>query len=501
MTEASKKPLIILEMANNHMGDLSHGKSLISSLSNSVEEFRNNFEFAIKYQFRDLDTFIHPSFKGSDLKFVKRFEETVLSDSQWDELIGHGRDNDFSLIITPFDENSVARALSYNVDTIKVASCSLADWPLLERIGLADKDVVFSTAGANLDSIDNMVSFFGNRGIQATLMHCVGLYPTPFEQLNIGQISFYKERYPDIRVGYSTHEDPSLTETAAIAFAFGAEVFEKHVALETDEYAKNAYSASPEHLKLWLSCLHRAIVSSGQIDEKVKNTENEVLSLRDLQRAIFAKHDIEAGAQLTPDNVYFSIPYEKGGYVANDFSRYSEFTATSKIAKDEAVTVQNCAVNNLRSEVLSIAKEISSYVKKAGIVIPKGCGLEISHHYGLENFYKTGLAMATVVNEEYCKKILVMLPGQCHPEQYHKKKKETFHLVNGSAQLTLDGKTSPLRPGDVITIDPEVRHAFSTETGCVIEEISSTHFTDDSYYTDEKIALNDKRKTFVRFWM
>ena len=94
-----------------------------------------------------------------------------------------------------------------------------------------------------------------------------------------------------------------------------------------------------------------------------------------------------------------------------------------------------------------------------------------------------------------------MLPGQSHPEQFHKKKKETFHVVFGTVDIQLDGESSSIKTGDVVTITPEVRHAFSTQGGCVIEEISSTHYVDDSYYTDPSIAENQDRKTFVSFWM
>ena len=50
-----------------------------------------------------------------------------------------------------------------------------------------------------------------------------------------------------------------------------------------------------------------------------------------------------------------------------------------------------------------------------------------------------GLLLLTVVNREYCKKLLVSLPGQKHPEQYHKQKEETFHVLYGSIELELDG--------------------------------------------------------------
>ena len=98
---------------------------------------------------------------------------------------------------------------SGNVDYIKIASCSLADWPLIEKIALTNKPVIFSTAGSDLESIDAMVSFFRNRNIEASLLHCVGLYPTPSSELNIGQIRVFRERYPEMRIGYSTHEDPT----------------------------------------------------------------------------------------------------------------------------------------------------------------------------------------------------------------------------------------------------------------------------------------------------
>ena len=46
--------------------------------------------------------------------------------------------------------------------------------------------------------------------------------------------------------------------------------------------------------------------------------------------------------------------------------------------------------------------------------------------------------MITMVNREYCKKILICLPGQLHPQQYHLKKEETFNVLHGTLKLTLD---------------------------------------------------------------
>ena len=52
MKDLNKKPLIVLEMAKNHMGDVNHGKSLITALAEVAKPFRPKFDYAIKYQYR-----------------------------------------------------------------------------------------------------------------------------------------------------------------------------------------------------------------------------------------------------------------------------------------------------------------------------------------------------------------------------------------------------------------------------------------------------------------
>jgi sialic acid synthase SpsE len=60
-------PLFILEMANNHMGDVEHGLRIIRDCADAVRGLP--YSFAVKLQYRHLDTFIHPDFQSrSDLK-------------------------------------------------------------------------------------------------------------------------------------------------------------------------------------------------------------------------------------------------------------------------------------------------------------------------------------------------------------------------------------------------------------------------------------------------
>ena len=55
------QPLFIFEMANNHMGSVEHGLTMIKAFAEVARPFA--FQFAFKFQFRNLDTFIHPDYK------------------------------------------------------------------------------------------------------------------------------------------------------------------------------------------------------------------------------------------------------------------------------------------------------------------------------------------------------------------------------------------------------------------------------------------------------
>ena len=499
----SKLPnnLFVLEMANNHMGDIRHGIELIKAFGVVCSKYPH-FKFAFKLQYRDLDTFIHPGLKDRmDIKYIKRFAETRLSRVQFDQLISEIKANGFLTMSTSFDEVSFDIIKDQDLDIIKIASCSFTDWPVLERAASMDKPIIASTAGASLEDIDRVISFLSNRSKEFAIMHCVGEYPTADEKMHLSQIDFLRKRYPNIRIGFSTHENPDNTDLIKIAVAKGANIFEKHVGLATEVYPINAYSVTPEQADAWLSAASYAVMVCGEGEKRLPENKAEKESLRSLRRGMFAKRAIKVGEKVTRDNFFFAFPPSESQYTANDYSKYSEFTAIEDIKPNQAIGPDNTAHINTREKILDIAKRVKNLLQDGMITVPGGIELEISHHYGLDKFDEFGLVMLTVVNRDYCKKLLVSLPGQFHPEQYHNQKEETFHVLHGNLELQLDGHTHNLGPGDVVTVMPGVRHAFRTDTGAVVEEISSTHFKNDSFYTDESINKNPNRKSFLTYWM
>ncbi len=493
--------LFMLEMANNHMGDVAHGIRIIREMREACAGFP--FRFAIKLQYRHLPDFIHPDYRTrTDLKFVKRFSETALG---WDDyrrlkdaIVGHG----FLSICTPFDEASVERVVAHGFDMLKVPSCSLTDWPLAEKIATTGLPLLISTAGEPFEEIDRIVSFYQHRNKSLAVLHCVGEYPTADDNLQLNQIELLRRRYLDVEIGYSTHEAPDQFEAVMLAVAKGATIFEKHVGVPTERYALNAYSATPAQVRQWVAAAQRALAMCGVAGRRHGFSDAEKRTLGDLQRAVFARRPIAAGQVIKPEDVVLSIPGQPGQLVGHDLSKYTEFRARRAFAAREAIGHAEVEATDTRSLIHGVVRDVKALLKQSGAVVPAQLELEVSHHYGLERFREFGSTTITVVNREaYCKRIILMLPGQQHPEQWHRLKDETYHLLHGEIELTLDGQRRVCGRNEVIVIPRGVKHAFTSGGGAVIEEISSAYSQDDSFYSDPSIGRRNPRKTYVTNWM
>jgi sialic acid synthase SpsE/quercetin dioxygenase-like cupin family protein len=494
------KHLFIFEMANNHMGDLAHGLRIVRELREASKGF--DFRFAVKLQYRDLPNLIHPEFRSrTDLKFVKRFSETALGWDDYrrlkDSIVEHG----FLAVCTPFDEASVEKVVEHGFDYLKVGSCSLTDWPLAEKIATTNLPLILSTAGESLEEIDRIVSFYQHRNKRVAVMHCVAEYPTRSSDLQLNQIDLLRKRYTDVEVGYSTHEAPDQLDAVKMALAKGATIFEKHVGVATGSFPLNAYSANPVQVRRWLEAASEGVAIAGDENQRHEFSSAERGTLGELRRGVFAKRAIASGAVISGDDVFYALPATAGQLVANDLSKYTEYRTTRAYSAREAIAHAGVTATDTRSLVHAIVRDVKSLLKASGAVVPNQLELEISHHYGIEKFRETGSAMITVINREYCKRLVLMLPGQWHPEHWHTVKDETFHLLHGEIDLVLGGERRRWVKNDVIVIPRGVRHEFGSKVGAVIEEISSTHTRDDSGYTDPSIGQNDQRKTFVTKWM
>lgn len=498
--------LFVLDMANNHQGSLEHGLNIIRAVGEKVRA--QGVKAALKFQYRDLDTFIHPDFRESAVyKHIPRFLGTRLSGEDFQVLAREVRAQGMITMCTPFDEPSVDLILEHGLEIIKIASCSAQDWPLLEKIASSGKPVVCSTGGLVTRELDNLVSFFGHRNIPFALMHCVSVYPTTLKDMSLDRIDFLRTRYPFLKIGFSTHEEPDNLEVVKMAVAKKAVILERHVGLETEAVKLNAYSSRPEQLEKWFEAAKTAYVACDFVKDEVLPEERAALD--SLKRGVYARRELRKAQPIAREDIFFAMPLQPGQMDSGKYKegllsyrkapRHTVFLADRDYKPNEPL--RDREMTDVSAVVFELIHDVKGLLFESRVAIGPEFKVELSHHYGIEKIRDVGAVIIDVVNREYCKKLLIQVPGQFHPEHYHKKKEETFQVLYGELIIHYNGREKILRAGDQILVERGARHDFSTRTGVVVEEISTTHVRDDSYYLDDKVALDPAaRKTKFELW-
>jgi sialic acid synthase SpsE len=308
--------LFVLELANNHWGKLERGLKIIRD-HGSIARY-NNVKAAIKLQFRDVDEFIHPDFKGdTSLRYVKKTEDTKLSRDDFARLIEEIKNVGCIPMSTPFDEASVDLCVEFDLPIIKIASSDMNDWVLIEKIASTRRPTIASTGGASEKDLDDLVRFFERRDIPLAINHCVSLYPSEDDELQLDQIDYLRNRYPGLVVGLSTHEYHDWHSSMLISYGKGARTWERHIDINYENVPVAKYCSLPQQCDLWFKAFHKAREMCGGVGSSrriISRKETEYLDA--LVRGAYARHDLESGHVITKDNFdkdfYLAIPLHKG---------------------------------------------------------------------------------------------------------------------------------------------------------------------------------------------
>jgi N,N'-diacetyllegionaminate synthase len=137
------------------------------------------------------------------------------------------------------------------------------------------------------------------------LLLCTSQYPTPSEDVNLLKLSTLRRAFPDVNLGFSDHTQGTLASSLAVAM--GAAVFEKHFTLDHDLPGPDHwFSANPEELRLWISCIKQAYTMMGS--GVVKCTSAEVSMKKMARRSVVALKDIKIGEALDISNIGLRRP-------------------------------------------------------------------------------------------------------------------------------------------------------------------------------------------------
>src|SRR5215471_1458939 len=346
--------IFVLELANNHLGDVQRGLKIISTYAQVVRF--NNVRAAIKLQIRDVDNFVHRDFRHRhDIRYIKKTVDTRLAAEDFAKLVKAIRAASCIPMATPFDESSVDMCCDLGIPILKIASSDCNDWILLEKIAKTKKPVIVSTGGSSLKDVDDLVTFFDNRRIPIAINHCISIYPSEDFEIELNQIDFLRQRYPNHTIGFSTHEHQDWESSMLIAYAKGARTFERHVDIQTDGLPVSPYCSLPDQVDTWFKAFHRAKRMCGAPGtQKRMPPKKEIEYLDSLVRGVYARHDLPAGHVLQDDDVYLAIPLQKGQISCRELMRGE--VILKPVSKDGAIMID--AIDSPYAQIPSLKELI-----------------------------------------------------------------------------------------------------------------------------------------------
>ena len=204
----NKKCFIIAEAGVNHNGDIGLAYKLIDAAKEAgvdcikFQTFKTekviskNTEMA-SYQKENLQN------EDTQYEMVKKLE---LSHENFKDLKKYCQKVGIQFLSTPDEEESLDFLVNeLQMDTIKVGSGELTNYPYLKKIALKNKEIIISTGMSNLSEIERALECirkYNNKEIIA--LHCTTNYPCPMEEVNLLAMNTIKEAFK-IKVGYSDH--------------------------------------------------------------------------------------------------------------------------------------------------------------------------------------------------------------------------------------------------------------------------------------------------------
>jgi sialic acid synthase SpsE len=303
--------LFVLELANNHWGDLRRGLRIIRAYAELVKKYQ--IKAAIKLQFRNADTIIHKDYKGrTDIRYIHRTEARILSANAYRRLVDEIRSQGMITMSTPFDEESVDFCEELDIDIIKLASFDLNDWPLVYKVLEKKRPTIVSIGGTGIEDIDRIVTLFNDAHVPLAINQCVSIYPSEPDDLELNQIALLVSRYPDNVIGLSSHEYQDYSLSLALAYGMGARTFERHVDIP-HPMNMSVYNMQPEPCETWFGTFRmiKRMCSGPTTNLRVPPCK-EIEYINEHVRGLYAKRSLQRGDIISLDNFYMAVPIHKG---------------------------------------------------------------------------------------------------------------------------------------------------------------------------------------------
>jgi N-acetylneuraminate synthase/sialic acid synthase len=327
---------VIAEIGHNHQGDVGKAKELFRQAKACGAS-------AVKLQKRDNETLFTRAAYNRPYDNENSFGATYgqhrqaleFGKSEYVELQEYAKELGIDFFATPFDIPSADFLNDLDTPFFKVASADLTNTVLLRHIARLGKPMLMSTGGANQEDVDRAVETVLPINQQICVLQCTASYPAEFGELDMRVIQTYRERYPDVVIGWSGHD--SGIAMALVAYLLGARIVEKHFTLNRAmKGTDHVFSLEPVGLRKMVRDLERTRESLG--DGVKKKRPSEVAPMVKMAKSLYTVRDLPSGHVLTEADVAIRCP--GGGLAPYEMDNVIGRPLLADLAEEDALTLE-----------------------------------------------------------------------------------------------------------------------------------------------------------------
>ena len=300
------KCFVIAEIGHNHQGNVELCKQMIKAAFDAgatavkLQKRSNKNLFTKQYFDRPYNS--ENSFGAT---YGEHRENLEFDRDQYLELQAFSAQLGVIFFATAFDFESADFLEDLNVPAYKVASGDLKNIPLITYLATFGKPLFLSTGGGTIEDVDRVVATLDDTGVQYCIMQCTAGYPPAWDELNLGVISEFRDRYTSPVIGFSSHDSGIAMATAA--YALGARVVEKHFTLNrTLKGTDHAFSLEPQGLRKMIRDLDRLHLAMG--DGQKRQFASEKDPLQKMGKKMVFVRGMTSGAVLTLEDIAYKSP-------------------------------------------------------------------------------------------------------------------------------------------------------------------------------------------------
>jgi N-acetylneuraminate synthase/N,N'-diacetyllegionaminate synthase len=199
-------------------------------------------------------------------------------------------------LATPFSPHWVRVLAEMGITALKIGSGNITCLDLLKEIAKTHLPVIMSTGMAYMAEINRALDQLRQFGSSTVaVMHCVSLYPTTLQQVNLATLATLKQQL-STKVGFSDHTEDIIT--GALAVAAGAEILEKHITLNNNmDGPDHKMSLQPDRMLEYVNLARQGAIAHGTSYKQPLPQELQIK--QNVRMSVVAAQDIKAGAIIT----------------------------------------------------------------------------------------------------------------------------------------------------------------------------------------------------------